>query len=81
MATKIEIEQVILNLLQQRGEGKTICPSEAARRLQPSDWRPLMDPVRAVAKQLIDSNQLVATQKGEPVEIDTAKGPIRLRLA
>jgi hypothetical protein len=40
----VSIEQVILALLEERGAGKTICPSEAARRAAelagtPSDWR------------------------------------------
>ncbi len=74
------IERGILDLLAQRDPGKTICPSEVARRLQPSDWRPLMEPTRAVASRLIKAGQLEATQAGQVVSIETAKGPIRLRL-
>jgi len=76
-----EIEAAILNLLYQRGGGKTICPSEAARRVAPADWRPLMDATRAVAQRLIDERRLEATQRGAPVDLRSAKGPVRLRLA
>jgi len=46
-----EIEQTIRALLDARTPGKTICPSEAARALA-QDWRPLMDPVRRVARDM-----------------------------
>ncbi len=69
------IADVLLDLAHQRGVGKTFCPSEAARRLV-DDWRPLMPEVRRVAATL----DLMATQKGTPVDPVTAKGPIRLGL-
>ena len=69
------IADVLLDLAHQRGVGKTFCPSEAARRLS-DDWRPLMPEVRRVAAQF----ELLATQKGVPVDPATAKGPIRLGL-
>jgi hypothetical protein len=75
-----KIEQTILALLEQRAEGKTICPSEAARSLAPEDWRPLMDPVREVAYAMADDGRVEVTQKGEVVDGRTARGPIRLRL-
>ena len=69
-----EIEAKILELLNAR-EG-TICPSDAARALA-EDWRPLMDPVRSVARGM---EAIEITQKGRVVDPDTARGPIRLRL-
>ena len=71
-----DIERTILELLAQRDEGKTICPSEAARALA-DDFRPLMDDVRRVADGMDD---VEITQKGRAVELDAARGPIRLRL-
>ena len=68
-----EIEAKILELLNAR-EG-TICPSDAARALA-EDWRPLMDPVRRVADGM---DEIEITQKGRVVELDAARGPIRLR--
>lgn len=78
-----ELEQVILGLLEERGPGMTICPSDAARRFAaPGDrggWRVWMRPVREAAARLIAAGEIVATQRGRTVEIATAKGPIRLR--
>ena len=70
------IAETIRALLAQRDEGKTICPSEAARALA-EDFRPLMDDVRRVADGM---QQVEITQKGRVVELDAARGPIRLRL-
>lgn len=81
MATEQDIERAILDLLRQRAPGKTICPSEAARRVDPVDWRPLMEPTRSVAQRLVEAGRLEVTQKGEPVDLGTVKGPIRLRLS
>ena len=80
MAVDPRIESTILGLLEQRAEGKTICPSEAARALRPGDWRPLMQPVRDTAAAMADEGRLEVTQKGEVVDVRTARGPIRLRL-
>ena len=74
------IERTILGLLAQRDPGKTICPSDAARALDADDFRPLMGPVRAVARDLVARGELEVTQSGRVVDIDTARGAIRLRL-
>ncbi|MCW2995184.1 MAG: hypothetical protein JWQ18_2679 [Conexibacter sp.] len=72
--------QTILDLLAQRAEGKTICPSEAARALAGDDaFRPLMPLVRDAARTLVSTGRIEVTQHGEPVDLDTARGPIRLR--
>ena len=74
-------ETAILELLAERDPDKTICPSEAARVLGgDEDFRPFMEPVRDAARRLVDQNRIEVTQKGEPVDIDQAKGPIRLRI-
>ncbi|MEQ8850079.1 DUF3253 domain-containing protein [Botrimarina sp.] len=75
------IERAIFDLLAQRGARKTICPSEAARRVRPADWRPLMEATRRVATDLADAGRLEVTQRGQVVDPRKAKGPIRLRLA
>jgi uncharacterized metal-binding protein len=64
----------ILDLLAHRDPGKTICPSEAARATGAS-----MDEVRDAARILVADGEIVVTQKGEVVELDGVKGPIRLR--
>lgn len=78
--TDQQIRGTILDLLAQRDEGKTICPSEAARALAGDEFRPLMDRVRDVAFGMADAGDLDVTQKGEVVDGRTARGPIRLRL-
>ena len=74
------IRNMLLTLALARGAGKSFCPSDAARALAP-DWRPLMPDIRRVAAQMQAEGLLQATQGGQPVRPDTAKGPIRLRLA
>ena len=79
-----QLEAEILRLLQARGAGKTICPSEAARAVAASDertaWEPLMEPARAAARRLVAADRIVITQGGNVVDASTAKGAIRLRL-
>jgi hypothetical protein len=77
------LEAAILRLLAERGAGKTICPSEAARALGGGDkaaWEPLMEPARAAARRLVAEGKIVITQGGTVVDGSTAKGPIRLKL-
>ena len=38
------LEAAIVDLLGQRAGGATICPSEAARAVDPDSWRELMEP-------------------------------------
>ena len=71
------IAAVLMDLAHERGRTKTFCPSEAARRLDREAWRALMPDVRCVAARL----PLAVTQKGKIVDIETARGPIRLGLS
>ncbi|HLP85363.1 MAG TPA: DUF2256 and DUF3253 domain-containing protein [Phycisphaerales bacterium] len=79
--TDLALERAILDLLAQRAGGATICPSEAARRVNPADWEPLMEPARSAARRLVAANKVLITQRGSVVDPSTAKGPIRIRLA
>jgi hypothetical protein len=81
------LEAAILTLLAERGPGKTICPSEAAKLVGNSgrkhtlqQWQPLMGLARAAARRLATAGRIDFTQHGRPVDPATAKGPIRLRL-
>lgn len=65
-------------LLRHRGEGRTICPSDAARVVGGEDWRDLMPVAREVAGELTAAGVVVVTQKGETVDVATARGPVRL---
>jgi hypothetical protein len=79
--TGAQIEQTVVDLLEARDPGKTICPSDAARALAgDADFRPLMEPVRARAREMVARGDLEITQSGNVVDMDTARGAIRLRL-
>lgn len=73
------IAAAILDLVHQRGGHKTACPSEVAKTLS-AEWRALMPDVRRVAGALAQDGQIAVTQKGAPVDAETARGPIRLGL-
>lgn len=74
------VEDAIFGLLAERERGKSICPSEAARALDPEGWRRVMPQVRSTAVGLARQGRLVITRKGKPVDPDAFKGVIRLRL-
>ena len=84
----LALEAAILRLLHERGAGKTICPSEAARTVAGDGsmsnvreaWEPLMEPARAAARRLVAQGKLAITQGGAVVDPSTAKGAIRLKL-
>ncbi len=73
------LEGAILELLEERGAGKTICPSDAARKVDPEGWRALMEPTRGAARRLVASGEIVITQGGAVVDPARAKGAIRLK--
>ncbi|MGF1450504.1 MAG: DUF3253 domain-containing protein [Opitutales bacterium] len=74
-------DTALRELARERGPEKSFCPSEAARRWRPQDWREAMDEVRKAARRLARSGELVITQGGKVVPPDAdIKGPIRLRL-
>lgn len=75
------LENELLAMLGERGAGKTLCPSELARRLEAdeSTWRALMEPIRMAARRLHHRGQLEIIQGGRLVDPDTARGAIRLR--
>lgn len=75
-----QLEHAILKLLSERGAGKTICPSEAARVLDDENWRELMEPARQAARRLVNQGRIVIMQSGRVVDPSTARGPIRLKL-
>jgi hypothetical protein len=78
-AEQARLRAAILELLEQRAPGKTICPSDAARAVAATDFRPLMDTARAAAAELVAEGKIEVTQRGEVVDIAQARGPIRLR--
>jgi hypothetical protein len=73
------LEQAIGTLLDQRRDGLTICPSEAARAVDPEGWRELMPAAREAAGRLAAGGDVEVTQRGEVVDVGTARGPVRIR--
>lgn len=59
-------------------ETTTICPSDAARVVGGEEWRDLMSAAREVATELHDAGEVEVQQRGERVEPQSARGPIRL---
>ncbi|MFK7885708.1 MAG: DUF3253 domain-containing protein [Gammaproteobacteria bacterium] len=74
------LEDAIVALLAERRSGATICPSEAARRVDAARIDALMEPTRCAARRLEAAGKLDIVQKGKIVDPSTAKGPIRLRV-
>jgi hypothetical protein len=72
------LETAIGDLLAHRDEGKTICPSEAARAVGGREWRDLMPAAREAAARMAERGQVVVTQKGREVDATEARGPIRI---
>ncbi|HJL43016.1 MAG TPA: DUF2256 and DUF3253 domain-containing protein [Myxococcales bacterium LLY-WYZ-16_1] len=73
------LEKAILELLSERQNGASICPSEAAKAVGQTDWRELMEPARQAARRLVAEGKVEITQKGRVVDPSTARGPIRIR--
>lgn len=73
------LEATIESLLDARARTATICPSEAARQVDPDGWRELMEPARMAARRLVEKGTVQIVQGGRVVDPSTAKGPIRLR--
>lgn len=73
----------MLALLGERGEGRTIGPSDVAQAIggnQPEGWGPLMQPVRKVAVRLMKEGRIVILRKGKPVDPDDFRGTYRIAL-
>jgi hypothetical protein len=73
------LERAIDALLDARRPEATICPSEAARAVDPEGWRELMPAARAAAGRLAAAGTAEVTQGGEVVDVATARGPVRVR--
>jgi hypothetical protein len=78
------LERAIETLLERRRPGATICPSEAARAVasdRGEPWRPLVRPAMDAAARLAAQGRVEVTQTGKVVDMATARGPVRIRVA
>lgn len=74
---RARLRKQILELVAQRA---SICPSDAARAVDPEGWRALMDDARDVARELARAGEVEVTQRGEVLEPDGEwRGPIRIQ--
>jgi hypothetical protein len=73
------LERQIAALLDARADGASICPSDAARAVDPAGWRELMPAARDAAGRLARAGDVEVTQRGEVVDVATARGPVRIR--
>lgn len=73
-----QAEAVILALLDQRGSGKTICPSQAARKLAGpgGDWRCAMPEVHAAVDALMAQDAIRLAWQGAAKS--ERRGPYRI---
>lgn len=77
---RLRLAAAVRTLLRHRDEGKTICPSDAARTVGGERWRSLLPTARAVARHLAAAGEVEVTQRGEVLDPTvTWKGPVRLR--
>lgn len=77
------IRECAMELLVQRGPGRSVCPSEVALLVglrTNCRWQDLMRPVRTVAATLAESGVIEVIQHDAVVNISEVRGPIRLRL-
>ncbi len=68
----------VLALLRHRAPDRTICPSDAARVAGGERWRAAMPAARAAAAALADDGVVEVRQRGAPVDLRAARGPVRL---
>jgi len=78
-AKDLALEAAIQSLLEARAPDATICPSEAARRVGgETGWRELMEAARAAARRLVARGVVVILQRGQVVDPEAARGPLRV---
>lgn len=79
--SKQEIRIAILDLLNQRGMGKSICPSDVTKILSPGQWRDYMELVRTIAKEMAREGNIMITRGQKVLHPDLPfNGPIWIRL-
>ena len=74
------VEEVLFELLAERGLGKSVSPEEVARAADQEGWNRVLGQVRATAIGLARQERLVILRKGKPQDPDALKGVYRLRL-
>lgn len=62
----MDVKDAVMSLLEERGAGKTICPSDVARRLASDEdnWRVQMPNVHAAVDELLAAGAIAISWKG-----------------
>lgn len=70
--------RLILAALAERGDGKTVCPSEVARRLadEAGNWRARMSEVHSAVDALLATGEVALSWKGRGMA--ERQGPYRI---
>lgn len=78
------VEDLVLRLAVERGPGKTICPTEAAKAVaaqrDEENWQGRLPGVKAAAVRLAKRGGVAIYRKGKPVDPDDFKGIYRIGL-
>ncbi|MEE2527085.1 DUF3253 domain-containing protein [Hyphobacterium sp. HN65] len=74
------VEAVIMTLVEARGAGKSICPTDAARELDAEHWRGRLGAVKQAAVRLALAGKVDILRKGKPVDPTDFKGVYRISL-
>lgn len=77
---KASLDELIVELVSERGVDKTVCPSEVARAKRDENWQQLMGEIRVRAVKLAAAGQIAIYRKGKPVDPNDFKGVYRLGL-
>ena len=68
--------EAIETLLTERDRGATICPSEAARRLDEDGWRDRMAEIHAAVDRMVADGSIALSWKGQALA--RRDGPYRI---
>lgn len=74
------VRATILRQIQERGPGKTSCPSEVARSLSRFNWHPLLPVVHGMIKTLHREGLIGVFKRNKPVDPAVTGGPYRIGL-
>lgn len=78
------IEDLVLRLARERGPGKTICPTEAAKAAAgqrgEDNWQGRLPAVKAAAVRLAKRGGVSIYRKGKPVDPEDFRGVYRIGL-
>jgi hypothetical protein len=74
----MDATEAILSLIEADGPKRTIAPSDAARAIDPENWRKHLSEIRSVAVKLALAGQIAIYRKGKIVDARSFKGVYRL---